>query len=213
VLCAVGGVLASAAPAGCAAGASSDAAMAGQPQRWRSADGRVSLLRPAAAKLSTQDVPVGSLMTSGWRLIWDGTAPTPGTLEVRLALAVIAPPPQTRKTEYLQIGMSRDPVSVRTCLSGGLQGGSARRLPDRIIHGQRYTVWTHTDSGMSQTIDARDLRTVHDGACYALERFSYADSASDPDASVSLSERRGAAALDAALASVTLARPRTGARR
>ena len=79
-----------------------------------------------------------------------------------------------------------------------------RRLPPRTINGVRYAATANADSGMSQDIDAVDLRAVVHGRCYAVERFSYTVAAADRDASLSLTQTRGAALLDAALASLHL---------
>jgi hypothetical protein len=143
-------------------------------------------------------------MSSGWRLVWDGAAATPGQVIVRLSLRVAAAAPETKSSEYLQIGVGRSRAAVRTCVAYGLHGGSGKRLADRIINGRRFAVWENGDAGMSQQISGLDLRTVVGGACYAVERFRYSDSASDPDPSVTLSQARASADLDAALASLQI---------
>ncbi len=179
-------------------------------QPFASADGRVHLLRPAVARISSSDRPVGALTSGGWRLVWDGASATPGRLVVRLALPVAPAAPQTRATEFLQVGMSRDREAVRSCLTFGFKGGSNKPRPDRVINGQRFKVWTGGDAGMSQRVDATDLRTVADGACYAVERFSYGDTASERDPSITLPQAQGAAMLDQALASLQLGRISAG---
>ena len=201
-----------------AAGLSAGAVAAGAPLRFTSPlqpfaspDGRVHLLRPATASVSTADTAVGALMSPGWRLAWDGAPASPGRMVVRLSLAVVPPPPQTRASEYLQVGVSRDRAAVRACLTAGLKGPSGGRRPDRVIAGRRFAVWTNGDAGMSQQISATDLRAVADGACYAVERFGYGDTASARDATVTLTQARGAAMLDQALASLQLGRVPAGA--
>ena len=177
-------------------------------QPWTSPGGRVRLLRPAVAQPTTLAAPLGSLMTPGWRLIWAGEKTTPGHVVVRLALKVRPPAPEKTATEVFLVGVSRDPGTVRSCLNYGLDGGSGRRQPDRVINGLRYAVWTNGDAGMSQRIAATDLRTMAAGACYAVVRFSYAESASDGDPSVTLPRARGASDLDATLASLRIGRGR-----
>jgi hypothetical protein len=172
-------------------------------QPWSSPDGKVHLLRPVASAVTTSGDAVGSLMSPGWRLVWNGE-PTPGRLVARFSLRVTAVAPQTKRTEYLQVGASRSPKAVRSCLSDGLESVSGARQADRVINGRRYAVWTNGDAGMSQQIAATDLRAVVRGACYAVERFSYGDSASDPDPAVTLPQKRGAEMLDRALASLQL---------
>ena len=63
---------------------------------------------------------------------------------------------------------------------------------------------------MSQQIRATDLRTVASGACYAVERFAYGDTASPPSPAVTLTQARGAAELDAALLSLQIGPLRQG---
>jgi hypothetical protein len=193
-----------------AAPASADPARFADPlQPWSSPDGKVHLLRPPAAAVSTLNDAVGSLMSPGWRLVWNGD-PTPGRLVARFSLRVTADAPQTNRTEYLQIGVGRGRKAARGCLSDGLESGSGARQADRVINGRRYAVWTNGDAGMSQQIAATDLRTVVGGACYAVERFSYGDSASDPDPAVTLPQKRGAAMLDRSLASLRLGARKRG---
>jgi hypothetical protein len=195
--------VASAVAAGALASSAGPALAFTAPQQpFASLDGRVHILRPAAAEISTSAGAVGTLTTDGWRLIWDGGPVTPGRMEVRLALRTEPTAPATRSVAYLQVGMSRSREAVRTCLTYGLDGGSADRLPDHIINGRHYTVWTNGDAGMNQNVVATDLRTVADGACYAVERMTYSDAASDPSPHVSLSAKAADAMLDAALASL-----------
>lgn len=106
--------------------------------------------------------------------------------------------------EVLQIGWSAAPGAVHTCLTFGLDSGSQKRLPDRTINGVSFAVVSNGDAGMNQSIDATDLRSVVDGRCYAVERFTYAVKAADPDPKVKLTQKQGAAMLDASLASLHL---------
>ncbi len=186
--------------------AAAPARFANPMQPWASTDGEVHLLRPIIADAGHDDAPIGSLMTQGWRLAWDGSAVGPGRMVVRLALKVAPSGRPGTMTEVLQIGRSRDPRVVRQCLSYGLRGGAVRRLPDRTINGRRFAVWRNSDAGMSQAIAATDLRAVVGGTCYAIARFRYAETARDRDPSVQLPASRGAALLDASLTSLQLGR-------
>ncbi len=178
-------------------------------QPWTSSDGQVSLLQPAAAQFTTSGESLSTLMSPGWRLIWGGDHPTSGRMIVRLTLKVV-PHKLTpgsnagTATEVFQVGVSRDPAVVRSCLRHGLDGGSGGRKPDRVINGVRYVAWDNGDAGMSSGIGGTDLRAVVDGACYAVERFGVSESASDGDPSVKLAQARGAAELDATLASLRI---------
>lgn len=173
-------------------------------QPWTSPDTRVSLLRPAMAPPTTSDDAISTLMSPGWRLDWSGDHPAPGRIILRLTLKVV---PQSRTgtaTEVFQIGSSTTPAAVKSCLQYGLDSGSGERRPDRVINGVRYAVWTNGDAGMSQGIGGIDLRAVVGGACYAVERYTVSESASDGDPKVTLTEKNGAAALDATLASLRI---------
>lgn len=173
-------------------------------QPWTSDDQMVHLLRPRIAQVTYSGAALGSLMTSGWRLVWDGSPQRPGRMVVRLQLMTTPVFPETSVTEILQVGASRDPEAVLHCLSAGLQSGSARRLPDRVINGTRYVVWANQDSGMSQSIVATDLRSVIGGVCYAVARIRYTASAGDPDSSVTMKQADGRRLLDASLSSLQL---------
>ena len=186
----------------CTAGA--PALLTRSQQPWASSDGRIHLLRPAAALPTTSDAAFNTLEAPGWRLDWSAQGATPGRLIIRLALKVRPAPPERTATEVFQVGVSRDPATVRSCLTYGLDSGSGRRQPDRLINGIRYAVWSNGDAGMSQQINAIDLRTVVSGACYAVERFSTSETASAGDQSMTLSESRGALQLDATLASLRI---------
>lgn len=173
-------------------------------QPWSSPDGQVRLLRPLIAQPSTSQAPLGSLMAKGWRLVWDGKNDGAGRMAIRLALPVVPSSGTGQRTEVLQVGWSASPAARRTCLSFGLNGGSTKRLPDRTINGIRFAVRANGDAGMSQSIDATDLRAAVRGRCYAVERFGYGVAAADRDPAVTLSQAQGAAMLDAALASLHL---------
>ena len=175
------------------------------PRIWHSADGAVTLTRPVAARVTTSSAPLGSLMAPGWRLLWNGSAPTPGRIVVRLTLPVVPATGVGQRTEALQIGTSRAPSALRDCLAGGLGGGSSQRLAPRVINGVRFAVWRSGDAGMSQSIDATDLRAIVGGTCYAVARIGYGVSAADSDPGVRLRQADGAKMLDAALSSLRIA--------
>jgi len=176
----------------------------GALRHWRSPDRAVALDRPVAAALTQSGAPLGSMMSPGWRLVWDGAKPVPGRMVVRLTLPVQTDDGLGQRSEVLQIGASRDPQALRDCLVGGLRGGSGKPLPSRVINGVRYAAWSNGDAGMSQQIAATDLRALVAGTCYAIERFSYTVTAVDRDQRVRLSQAAGVRMMDAALASVKI---------
>lgn len=165
------------------------------------AGGLVRLTYPAGLT-PAHDFGGKSLMSAGWRLIWDGTPVGPGQGVVSFAQYARPADGQGYITELIRIGMSRDAGVVATCGTAGIKGGSTQRLPNRMIGGHRWTVWTNGDAGMSQQIAATDLRTVVDGVCYAIDRVSYSVKAADPLPNSAPTQAAAAARMDAILASV-----------
>lgn len=170
---------------------------------WTSPNGHVTIQHPADIAPTADDKPLGSMMTGGWRLMWDGTPQGPGRLLVRFRLKVLPKPPEKTASEVLQIGESRDPAMVRTCTSAGLDGPDVRPV-ERSIGDVAFTGAQNADAGMSQSITALDLRAVVGGTCYAVDRFAYAESASNGDPAVSLPQAKGAAILDRMLQSLRI---------
>lgn len=164
----------------------------------------VRLERPRWATVS-RTLDGRSLMTGGWRLMWDGAAAGPGDGVVRLTIDARPARGPGVVSEMLQVGYGGGTRAVATCFSQGL--GDGTRLPDRVIGGRRWAAWRHGDAGMSQQIDAIDLRTVYAGRCYAAARISYAVRAADAPRGLP-AQTYAAAALDRALASLRLTRPR-----
>lgn len=173
-------------------------------QPFESTDGHVHLSRPLMLRPRFDDKPLNSLMTGGWRLAWEGQ-PGPGKLVVRFVLPVV-PDNGVSKTasEVLEVGESRDPDIVATCTTRDLVGPNGHALPDRTIGGVVYKAAANGDAGMNQAIRAIDLRAVVGGRCYAVDRFTVSESASDGDPKVTLTQAKGAAAIDAMLESLRI---------
>lgn len=175
-------------------------------RNFASTDGTVRLAYAATLKPG-HDFSGRSLMTTGWRLMWNGGDPGPGQGIVRFEqLARPKPGTPGSVTEMIQLGMSRAAPAVARCTSYGLGGG--KRLPDRLIGGRRWAAYDHSDAGMSQSIHAIDLRAVANGACYAVSRITYGVSAVDTPPPSVPTQARAAAAMDAILASVRITPPR-----
>jgi hypothetical protein len=156
---------------------------------------------PAGATLSRR-LTGRSLMAAGWRLSWDGSAAGPGTEVARFTRRARPADGVGTVDEMVQIGVG-GPGSARDCLTRGLNGDDARRLPDRTINGRRWAVWTNGDAGMSQQITATDLRTVWRVRCYAVARISYAAKATDTPPGLP-PQAQAATVMDRALASLRL---------
>lgn len=169
------------------------------------ANGRVRLSYPAALT-PTRDFSGKALMTQGWRLSWDGAAVGPGTGIVRFSQQARPTTGEGTVTELVQVGMSRDAQVVAHCGTTGALGSSGRRLPNRMLGGHRWTAYANGDAGMSQAITATDLRTVVDGACYAIDRVTYAVRAAQPLPATAPTQRAAAARMDTILSSIHVGR-------
>jgi hypothetical protein len=107
----------------------------------------------------------------------------------------------------VQVGFSRSAAVVATCGTAGLKSGSGRRLPNRMLGGHRWTVSANGDAGMSQQVNATNLRTVVDGTCYAVDRVTYAVKAAAP-ARNAPTQAVAAAQMDAIVATIKIGRRR-----
>lgn len=174
---------------------------------FASRDGLVRLSYPAGLSPG-HDFAGRPLMTGGWRLMWDGSSVGRGKGVVRFAEDARPRDGIGRVTEMVQVGRSRDAAVVARCGTAGAAGGSARRLPNRMLGGHRWTVWTNGDAGMSQQVAATDLRTVVDGTCYAIDRITYAVKAADPLPRGAPAQAMAAARMNAILASIRVGRAR-----
>lgn len=168
---------------------------------FASGAGHLRLDRPTGAQMS-RTLDGRSLMAAGWRLMWDGKPAGPGDDIVRFTIRARPTDGVGVIDEMLQIGVGQ-PGSARDCLTRGLRGGSARKLPDRLINGRRWTAWSNGDAGMSQQITATDLRSVYRNRCYAVARIGYAVKAMDTPRSLP-AQTWAAAAMDRTLTTLQL---------
>ena len=83
-----------------------------------------------------------------------------------------------------------------------MKGAIAKRLPNSVLNGHRWTVWRGGDAGMNQQSVATNWRTVVNGACYAIDRVTYRVRAAGPLPRTAPSQAAAAARMDAILASV-----------
>jgi hypothetical protein len=171
-------------------------------------EGGLVRLRYPADLTPSGDFGGRALMTAGWRLSWDGTPVGPGKGVVRLSIAARPADGIGQATEMVQIGVSRAPAVVARCGTDGAIGPDGRRLPNRMLGGHRWTVYRNGDAGMSQQIVATDLRTVVDGACYAIDRVTYMVRAADAPPPGTPTQAQAAARIDAILATIQVGRAR-----
>jgi hypothetical protein len=171
------------------------------------AGGMVRLSYPAALT-PTRNFAGRALMNAGWRQIWDGSPVGRGVGIVRFWQVAKPVDGQGQVTEMVQVGFSRSAAVVATCGTEGLKSASGRRLPDRMLGGHRWTVYSNGDAGMSQQVSATNLRTVVNGACYAIDRVTYAVKAAPPLARIAPTQAIAAARMDAILATIKVGRRR-----
>lgn len=174
---------------------------------FASPDGTLQLSHPFALRPG-KDFAGRSLMAGGWRLMWDGKDVGRGDGLARFALLARPTQGPGDVTEMLQIGMSRDPAVVASCLDHGLDSGSGGKAGTRMINGHRWTERRNADAGMSQSIDATDLRTVSAGACYAVDRVTYRTSAAETPDAATPTQAEAAATMDAILDSIRIGQTR-----
>ena len=137
-----------------------------------SGDGGIKLQHPEIVQRSTE-FRGRALLQGGWRVVWDGSQIGEGREIVRLTLPARAAD-GSALSEILQIGVSRDPSVITSCLSYGLNSGNGMHLPKANINGHDWTVYSNGDAGMSQSTKALNYRLLFDNACYAMDRISYA---------------------------------------
>ncbi|MEG3163505.1 hypothetical protein U1701_02745 [Sphingomonas sp. PB2P19] len=169
--------------------------------------GLVRLSHPANLN-PTRTFSGRALMTGGWRLMWDGKPVGRGVGIARFWQVAKPKDGVGQVMEMVQIGFSRDAGVVARCGTDGAKGANTRRLPDRMLGGQRWTVYTNGDAGMSQAIAATDLRTVVDGTCYAVDRVTYSIKAGAAPGRTAPTRAVAAANMDAILATIHVGRRR-----
>lgn len=165
------------------------------------AGGMVRLSYPSIV-MPTRNFAGRTLLNSGWRQMWDGKPVGRGVGIARFWQIAKPRDGQGQVTEMLQIGFSRSAAVVATCGTEGLVAGHATRLPNRMLGGHRWTVYTNGDAGMSQQVNATNFRSVINGACYAIDRITYAVKAAAPAGRNAPTQAVAAARMDAILATI-----------
>jgi hypothetical protein len=168
-------------------------------QSFIGAGGMVRLSHPSSLQ-PTRTFAGRALMNAGWRLMWDGV--------VRFWQVAKPADGQGQVTEMVQVGFSRSAAVVARCGTDGALSASGRRLPNRMLGGHRWTVYTNGDAGMSQSIRATNFRTVVDGGCYAIDRITYAVKAAAAPGRNAPPQSVASARMDAILATIKIGRRR-----
>ena len=170
-------------------------------QKFVGAGGKVRLSYPTTLT-PTRNFAGRPLLNSGWRQSWDATPVGRGVGVVRFWQIAKPRDGEGQVTEMLQVGFSRSAAVVAHCGTDGMRSGSGRRLPDRMLGGHRWTVYTNGDAGMSQQVAAINLRTVVDGACYTIDRITYSAKAAPPPARNAPTQATAAARMETILATI-----------
>ncbi len=165
-------------------------------------------LSHASNLMPTRNFAGRALMNAGWRQMWDGKPVGRGVGIVRFWQVAKPTDGQGQVTEMIQIGFSRSADVIARCGTDGMVSGSGRRLPNRMLGGHRWTAYANGDSGMSQQVSATNLRSVIDGACYAIDRVTYSVKAGSPPPRSAPTQAVAAANMDAILATIKVGRRR-----
>ena len=166
--------------------------------------GGIVRLSYAPSVTPTRNFAGRSLLNSGWRQMWDGAPVGRGVGIVRFWEVARPADGQGQVTELIQVGFSRSAPVVATCGTAGMLSGSAKRLPNRMLGGHRWTVYTNGDAGMSQQVNATNFRSVINGACYAIDRVTYAVKAAAQAGRNAPTQAIAAARMDAILATIKI---------
>ena len=136
--------------------------------------------------------------------MWNGKPAGPGVGLVSFTQRARPGDGQGQAVEMVRFGGSRARQVVATCLSAGFDPALAHKLPDRMINGRRWTAWAGSDAGMSQSVAVTSLRTRANGACYALDRISYAVKAAEAPPAGTPDQKAAAATMDAIVATLRI---------
>ena len=136
---------------------------------------------PAALAVSTRFRP-NYLDSGAWRVSYaaGAGAGTPIAAFVLPDLTSDDPKNPGMATAELRIGASRDPDTLATCLSYGMNSGNNVEQRTRVIGGLTFNeVPDNSDAAMMQTIATDDLRAVDHGTCWAIDIVLYARATTD----------------------------------
>jgi hypothetical protein len=125
---------------------------------------------------------------------WKSFAPPDSHGQPVLALSM--PGSNNITDAEIRIGASRDAKEVHDCTTppAAVRPGS---VATRKIHGVTFTIFEAADAAMSHHLDVHAYRTVHDGACYAIDLlvFGVNPAVYDPPATPPFSDAYAFAAM------------------
>jgi hypothetical protein len=87
----------------------------------------------------------------------------------------------------VRIGASTDETEVERCLEAGVTEGETA-LPDTMLGETRFKTFAFESAGMMQYVKGISYRTVHEGACVAIEQIATGSSYRDEPSSEDISD-------------------------
>ncbi len=141
-----------------------------------------SVMYPESAVLD-EEFDTKYFLPANWRY---NALPT-GEGEPVLALVTYAIESQDSYPRHfvtqVRIGASTDPAELVRCEQRATEQGEGE-LPDVTLNGTTYKAFSFQDAGMMQYVRGISYRTVHEGACVAIEKIQTGSSYRDDAASV-----------------------------
>lgn len=101
-----------------------------------------------------------------WRLGANGTA---GIKRVTITIPSTFEPQTNFGNAMLTVGDSKDQGAVANCMTVDLSGVPIGTVSTTTINGTVFSVYKSSDVGAGQLYETTSYRTVHAGACYAVE--------------------------------------------
>jgi hypothetical protein len=109
--------------------------------------------------------PDPSVPAQAWRL----DAQSGGALALTLSVPQSFQPQTNFGDAKLTVGYSTSTQAVKDCYQPLATGGPAQATTTTAIGGIPFTVTSGSDAGAGNRYDSVSYRTVHDGACYAID--------------------------------------------
>ncbi len=101
-----------------------------------------------------------------WRINADGN---PGMPLFTLTIPKVFEPQTNFSDAKLTVGMSSQTKAVQGCLTPDPSGGTIGVAGTVSIQGTTFHIFTFSDAGAGNIYDTTSYRTVHNGACWAVE--------------------------------------------
>jgi hypothetical protein len=107
-----------------------------------------------------------STASTDWRL---NAGNTNGVKAVTITVPSLFEPQTNLADSMLTVGYSANASAVSQCLVADPSGGPSEATSTAVINGISFTVFQSSDAGAGNYYQTTSYRTVHNGACYAIE--------------------------------------------